>query len=273
MKRIDYLEIYVSNLPAAVRFYKNTFQFHPIAYSEQNDHSSVLIHHGSIRFVLTASKTSSSDVAHFILLHGEGVKDIAFITENVESQFELAIQKGHQAILAPTTYIINDELIQKATVSAFGEITHTFIQRQNENQYSLPFFSYNQPIAITKEAIFSIDHLAVCVHQGDLSYIINDYLETYGFIQSHEESIITTNSGMNSKVVQSRSGQIKIVFLEPLQGLKQSQIEEFLISFGGPGVQHIAFATNNIISAVKTIRDSGLEMLSIPDQYYEIQKK
>ena len=162
MKRIDYLEIYVSNLPAAVRFYKNTFQFHPIAYSEQNDHSSVLIHHGSIRFVLTASKTSSSDVAHFILLHGEGVKDIAFITENVESQFELAIQKGHQAILAPTTYIINDELIQKATVSAFGEITHTFIQRQNENQYSLPFFSYNQPIAITKEAIFSIDHLAVC---------------------------------------------------------------------------------------------------------------
>jgi len=243
-----------------------------MAYSEREDRSSVLIQHGPIRLILTSSKTPLSEVSQFIHLHGDGVKDIAFVTKDVTAQFELAIQKKHQAILAPTTYTINDQIMHIVTVSAFGDITHTFIHRQNENCYSLPFFNSVEQNPVTKSCFRAIDHLAVCVHKGDLSYWVNNYVETYGFIQSHEEYVVTAHSGMRSKVIQSSNGQIKIVFVEPVEGLKRSQVAEFLNYFGGPGVQHIAFATDDIVSAIKACRSFGLEMLSIPDQYYEAQK-
>ena len=268
MEKIDYIELYVSDLEKSVLFYKKTFQLTPIAYSEQEDYSSILVQQGSIRLVLTSAKKASSHVAQFIDIHGEGVKDIAFSTHQVEHYYRIAVQKGCRSILEPTSYQIGNEVIVKATISAFGSATHTFISRTSESSTNLPFF---EPIRLTQiqtTALNAIDHIAVCVNVGEVAYYVNQYIDTYGFKQSHEEQVITNHSGMKSKAVQSTNGHIKIVFVEPIVGLKTSQVAEFLQQFDGPGVQHIAFSTEDIVSSVKQLRASGLETLPIPNEYY-----
>lgn len=232
MKRIEHIELYVASLPLALDFYKRTFQCVPLAYLNQHDQSSILIQHGSIRLILTSSSKPSNRISRFIHLHGDGVKDIAFLTDNVVNQFELAIKSKVRPILEPTIYETTDGKIQKATVSAFGDISHTFIQRDIKNSVALPFYQpfANTP-AINPTLLEHIDHLAICVNRGDLAYWIEHYKTVYGFYLSHEESVITENSGMNSGVVQSPDGLIKIVFTEPVPGVKRSQIEEFLTFF------------------------------------------
>ena len=121
---------------------------------------------------------------------------------------------------------------------------------------------------IQTTSLNAIDHIAICVNIGDVAYYATQYIDTYGFKQSHEEQVITNHSGMKSKAIQSTNGHIKIVFVEPIAGLKTSQVAAFLQEFGGPGVQHIAFSTNNIVSSVKQLRSSGLETLPIPEEYY-----
>jgi len=272
MEEIDYIEIYVADLSRTLNFYIKQFKFYVIAYSAQQDHFSILIRQGEIYLILTSSQDTASDVWRFTQLHGDGVKDIAFLTNNVEAQFELAVHSGHQPILKPTTYTINNEIISKATVSSFGEITHTFIQRTSKTNPTLPFFEYIAASKAQKALFHKIDHVAICVNEGELSSWVNNYISTYAFSQVHEEYVITADSGMNSKVIQSANGQIKIVFVEPVNGRLHSQVTEFLKHFNGQGVQHIAFSTQDIISTVKSLRESGLEMLSIPARYYEIQK-
>lgn len=269
MEKIDYIEIYVSDLEKSAAFYKKIFQMLPIAYSDQEDYSSILIQQGSIRLMLTCAKKASSHVAQFINIHGEGVKDIAFSTPQVEQYYRRAIQKGCRSILEPTSYQIGNEVIFKATINSFGSTTHTFISRTSQNSTILPFFESQQGLTkIQTTALNTIDHIAICVNVGEVAYYANQYIDLYDFTQSHEEQVITTHSGMKSKAIQSTNGHVKIVFVEPIEGLKTSQVAEFLHQFGGPGVQHIAFSTNDIVSSIKQLRASGLETLPIPDEYY-----
>ncbi len=269
MEKIDYIELYVSDLEKSVAFYKKTFQLAPIAYSEQEDYSSILVQQGSIRLVLTSAKKASSHVALFIDIHGEGVKDIAFSTHQVEHYYRIAVQKGFRSILEPTFYQIGNEVIIKATVSTFGSTTHTFISRTSENSTTLPFFEPMELTQIQTTVLNAIDHIAISVNVDEVAYYANQYIDTYGFKKSHEEQVITNHSGMKSMAIQSTKGHIKIVFVEPIAGLKTSQVAEFLQQFCGPGVQHIAFSTNDIVSSVKQLRVSGLETLPIPDEYYD----
>lgn len=268
MEKIDYIEIYVSDLKRSVDFYKTIFQLHPIAYLDQETHSSILVQQGAIRLILTAAKQASGQVAQFVDIHGEGVKEIAFSTPQVEKYYQQALQNGRQSILAPTSYRVGSDIILKATVSSFGSITHSFISRTSKHSVALPFFKGNSFSSEQAGLLNSIDHVAVCVHAGDVSAYVDDYIGAYGFTQAHEEQVLTHHSGMKSKAVQSENGQIKIVFVEPVNGQKISQVAEFLQQFGGPGVQHIAFSTTDIVSAVKQLRESGLETLTIPDGYY-----
>ena len=273
LTKIDHMELYVADLESAIDFYKTMFNFVPVAYLKQNDQSSMLIQHGLIRLILTSSTCPESPVSQFIHLHGDGVKDIAFLTDNVEAQFELAIKNQAKPILQPMLYETMDQKILKATVSAFGDITHTFIQRDTPDHFSLPFFKALNSIPVTDGAMLQhIDHIAICVNQGDLAYWLKHYQTAYGFHLSHEEYVETEHSGMNSGVVQSPDGLIKIVFAEPIPGKNQSQIEEFLTYFNGNGVQHIAFSTNDILSTSRLLQNAGMQMLSIPDTYYSIQK-
>ena len=273
MKKIEYIELYVANLELALDFYKRIFQCIPLAYLNQNDQSSILIQHGSIRLMLTSSSNPRSLVSQFIHLHGDGVKDIAFHTDSVVDQFELAIKNKAKPVLEPAVYKTTDGEIIKATVSAFGDITHTFIQRDTIDSVTPPCFQELTDIAdINPTMLRYIDHLAICVKEGSLAYWVEHYKTAYGFTLSHEEYVVTENSGMNSAVVQSPNGLIKMVFAESVPGRKQSQIEEFLTCFKGEGVQHIAFSTQDILLASSTLQNAGMCMLSIPDEYYVIQK-
>ncbi|MDP3561618.1 MAG: 4-hydroxyphenylpyruvate dioxygenase [Legionellaceae bacterium] len=273
MIRIEHIELYVANLPLTLDFYKRTFQCIPLAYLKQNDQSSILIQHGSIRLILTSSSNPLSRISQFIHVHGDGIKDIAFLSDNVVNQFELAIKNKAKPVLEPMVYETMDGKILKATVSTFGDITHTFIQRDLINSVALPFYQqFPKTPDINRSMLGHIDHLAICVKQGDLAYWIEHYKTVYGFHLSHEESVVTEHSGMNSGVVQSADCSIKIVFTEPMPSVKRSQIEEFLTYFRGEGVQHIAFSTQDILSASQSLQTAGMQMLSIPDEYYVIQK-
>ncbi|MDP3706394.1 MAG: 4-hydroxyphenylpyruvate dioxygenase [Legionellaceae bacterium] len=274
MKKIEHIELYVANLPLALDFYKRTFQCIPLAYLNQNDRSSILIQNGLIRLILTSSSNPASHISQFIRLHGDGVKDIAFLTDSVLGQFELAISNKARPILKPAVYETKTGKILTAMVSAFGDITHTFIQRDTIDSIALPFFHLFTDVPDSNQSMMlgHIDHLAICVNQGDLAYWIEHYKIAYGFNLSHEEYVVTANSGMNSGVVQSPDGLIKLVFTEPVSGIKQSQIEEFLTCFRGEGVQHIAFSTQDILSTSRSLQNAGMHMLSIPDEYYAIQK-
>lgn len=273
MKKIDYIELYVVDLSSAISFYKNIFQCTPLASFKQNDQSSVLFQHGLIHLVLTSSTDPTSRISQFTHLHGNGVKDIAFLTDNVVAQFELAIRNKAKSILEPTRYETENGEILKATVSAFGDITHTFIQRNLADDFHLPFFHQLANAPRTDRTMFeNIDHITICVKQGDLAFWVEHYKTIYGFHLSHEEYVETKYSSMRSAVVQSPHGLIKIVLTEPAPGKKQSQIEEFLIYFKGEGIQHIAFLTNDILSTNHLLQNARIQMLPIPDEYYTIQK-
>lgn len=273
MEHIDYIELYIGNLSEAVQFYQTTFNFTPIAYLNQKDRSSILIQHSAIRFVLTTSNDPNSNISKFIYTHGDGVKDIAFITHNITQCLKSATQNGNQIISNLRTYGESAEQIMTATIQVFGDITHTFIQRKSKRNTLPPHFIpiQNKPITI-QHTLTHIDHLAICVHSKDFARWVSYYQNTCQFDVLHQEYIITPKSGMNSCALVSKNKHIKLVFVAPIDSTSPSQITTYLKAFNGPGIQHIAFSTPNIASAVHALSHTNLEFLSIPKTYYEIQK-
>ncbi|MDF1827141.1 MAG: 4-hydroxyphenylpyruvate dioxygenase [Legionellaceae bacterium] len=273
MEDIDYIEFYVGDLAETVHFYKTTFNFTPIAYLNHEDRSSILIQHGSIRFVLTTSSDPNSRISNFIHTHGDGVKDIAFLTHDIKSCLASAIQNGNHVISNLSTHGEGSEQIITATIGVFGDMTHTFIQRASTHSQKLPHFipMHHQPM--TTHATFTqIDHLAICVYSKDFSSWIRYYQDAYQFDILHQEYLMTPKSGMNSCALISKNKRIKLVFVTPIHATQPSQITTFLNAFQGPGIQHIAFLTQHIVSAVHALHETELDFLPIPKTYYKLQK-
>ncbi len=246
MDAIDHIELYVANLKKSLHFYQTHFNFRPIAYLNHKDASSILIQLNAIRLILTAPKHPESEVANFIRIHGDGVKNVAFLTSH---------------------YTQN-------VIQVFGDITHTFIPKTSKQSDLPPHFIpiQNQEDPPKKTALTHIDHLAICVYPEEFTYWISYYQNKYQFDVLHKEYLVTPQSGMNSCALVSKNKQIKLVFVTPIDANTPSQVTSYLEAFRGPGIQHIAFSTPSIISSVQMLRHTGLEFLAIPKSYYDIQK-
>jgi 4-hydroxyphenylpyruvate dioxygenase len=171
--------------------------------------------------------------------------------------------------MEPTTIEDKHGKIIKATVGTFGDTVHSFVQRENYNGTFFPTYSpINRRSPSSFNGLMSIDHIAVCLQDGDLDRWVSFYEEAFDFHQSHREDIATEYSAMNSKVVQSRDGRIKFPMMEPAHGKRKSQIQEYLKFYGGPGVQHVALLSDDIVKSVQTLRANGIEFLSTPESYY-----
>ncbi len=275
-RAIDYLEFYVGNAKQAAHFYRTAFGFTPIAYAGLEtgvrDRVSYVLQQRNVRIVLTSALTPDGPIAEHVRQHGDGVKDIAFnVTDTVET-FEAAVGNGAWPIMEPTVIEARDNLFVKAAIGAYGDTIHSFIQRDKRDGVFLPGYeTITNPPAVVETGLSAIDHVAISVEKGQLANWVSFYCDVLGFHESHEENVQTEYSAMNSKVVQNPTGLIKFPMMEPADGgRRKSQIEEYLNSYGGPGAQHIALLSGDIIETVRALRANGIEFLRAPDSYYEM---
>lgn len=276
LRGIDYVEFYVGNARQAAHFYRTAFGFTPVAYAGLEtgvrDRISFVMQQRNIRLVLTGALAPDSPIAEHVKLHGDGVKDIALEVDNVESAFAAAIARGATPLLEPTTIESKWGRVTKATIHAYGDTVHTFIQRDDYTGTFLPgYHKITDPAPAVPTGVAAIDHMVGNVELGKMDEWVAFYARVMGFSQLQQftdDDIATEYSALMSKVVQNGSGRIKFPINEPAEGRKKSQIDEYLDFYHGPGVQHIALITPDIIATVRQLRENGIQFLRTPDTYY-----
>ncbi len=278
LKGIDHVEFYVGNARQAAHFYRTALGFKPVAYAGLEtgvrDRTSYVLEQRSIRLVLTGALDPQGDVAEHVRLHGDGVKDIAFLVDDAAQAFEETVRRGAQPILEPTVIEGQKGHVIKATIAAYGDTAHSFIQRDAYHGTFFPkFHAIKKPAPSTPIGLAAIDHIVGNVELGRMDEWVDFYNQVLGFRQLQhfsDEDISTEYSALMSKVVQNGTGRIKFPINEPAEGKRKSQIDEYLQFYRGPGVQHLALLTDDIIATVRALRANGVDFLRTPDTYYEV---
>ncbi len=275
IKGIHHIELLVGNAKQAAYYYRKAFGFSQIAYSGletgNRNSTSYVLSQGSIRLILTTPLNSRNWISKHIKKHSDGVYDIAFHVDDVDYCFEKAIERGAQAVLKPHILKDSNGFAKRAAIHTYGNTIHSFISTNNYSGDFLPHFEKK----IYKEdsiGLHFIDHVVGNVEVGKMSQWADFYSNVLGFtniIHFTDKDISTKYSALMSKVMENDNGRIKFPINEPAQGVKKSQIEEFLDYYGGPGVQHIALLTDDIINTISRFREQGVEFLHVPDTYYE----
>lgn len=272
---ISHVEFYVGDAKQAAYYYREAFGFRPVAQAGPEtglaERRSVLLEQGVIRLLLTSPLTADSPVTAYVTRHGDGVKDIALRVPDVEGAFELAVSQGAAAVVEPYVEEQPDGRAVVATVAAFGDVVHSFVQHENDGQ--LPgrhLRSIGQcPDEPPEPCLRDVDHVAVCLPPGELDKTVTFYQQALGFDEAFEERVEFGDQAMESKVVRSKSGGVTLTLLEPDPRRKPGQIDGFLRAHGNAGVQHLAFGTPDIHAAVRAFTTQGVEFLTTPDRYYD----
>jgi 4-hydroxyphenylpyruvate dioxygenase len=272
---IDHVEFYVGNAYQAAHFYRALFGFRPVARAGLEtgvrDRLSIVMEQGDVRLVLTSGLQPDSPITRHVGLHGDGVKDVAFRVQDVESAFHTAVKRGARAVAEPQVHEDGEGRVVRATIGAPGDTVHTLVERHGYASSLFPGFEAIQdPPATTPTGIVEVDHVAVSMEQGQLDHWIAFYKDVLGFHQSHHEMVWTKHSAMNSKVVEDASGKIKFPIVEPAHNGGKSQVQEYLNFNHGAGAQHVAFLSHDIRASVRAIRNNGVRFLRIPGTYYEV---
>jgi len=273
----DYIELYVSNSKQAAYYYKSAFGFKSLAYAGLEtgvkDRESYVVEQDKIRLVFTTPLHSGSDIGRHIDAHGDGVKVNALWVEDATKAYDDAISRGAKSYMEPTTEEDKDGRVVRSGIYTYGEVVHVFVERKDYNGTFLPGYEPWTPrYEAEPTGLRYVDHMVGNVHLGDMNKWVNFYEEVMGFKQilSFDDNDISTEyTALMSKVMSNGNGRIKFPINEPAEGLKKSQVDEYLDFYEGAGVQHVAMATNNIIETVTALRDRGVEFLNIPETYYD----
>jgi 4-hydroxyphenylpyruvate dioxygenase len=272
----DYVEFYVGNAKQAAHFYKTAFGFQSFAYAGletgMKDRVSYVLKQDKIRLVLTTALHSDSPIGEHVKKHGDGVKVIALWVEDATSAWEETTKRGAVSFMEPTIEKDEHGEVVRSGIYTYGETVHIFVERKNYNGTFLPGFEkwesdYNpEPVGLK-----FIDHMVGNVGWGEMNTWVKWYEDVMGFVNFlsfDDKQIHTEYSALMSKVMSNGNGRIKFPINEPAVGKKRSQIEEYIDFYEGPGAQHIAVATDDIISTVRQLRARGVEFLSAPPQSY-----
>ena len=272
----DYVEFYVGNAKQAAHFYKTAFGFQSYAYAGletgMKDRVSYVLKQDKIRLVLTTALTSESPIGEHVKKHGDGVKIIALWVEDARSAYAETIKRGAKSYQEPVVSSdVNGEVVT-AGIYTYGETVHLFVERKNYSGDFLPgYVKWESNYNPTTVGLKFIDHMVGNVGWGEMNTWVKWYEEVMGFVNFlsfDDKQIHTEYSALMSKVMSNGNGRIKFPINEPAKAKKRSQIEEYLDFYEGPGVQHIAVATDNIIDTVSQLRARGIEFLSAPPQAY-----
>ena len=273
----DYVELYVGNAKQAAHFYKTAFGFQSEAYAGLEtglkDRVSYVLKQGKIRLVLTSPLIKGGEINCHIETHGDGVKVIALWVDDAAKSFEETTKRGAKPYMQPTQEEDENGSVVRSGIYTYGETIHIFVERKNYNGVFLPSYKkweshYNpKPVGLK-----FIDHMVGNVGWNEMKKWCDFYAEVMGFAQiiSFTDNDVSTDyTALMSKVMSNGNGRVKFPINEPAEGKKKSQIEEYLDFYNGAGVQHIAVATDDIVSTVSEMRDRGVEFLYVPEEYYD----
>ena len=274
----DYVELYVGNAKQAAHFYKTAFGFQSHAYKGLEtgckEYSSYVLKQDKIRLVLTTPLNSKSSINQHLTKHGDGVKVIALWVEDATKSWKETTSRGAKSFMEPVTEKDEFGEVVRSGIHTYGETVHIFVERKNYNGIFLPGYQklesdYNP----TSVGLKFIDHMVGNVGWGEMNQWVKWYEQVMGFVNFlsfDDKQIHTQYSALMSKVMSNGNGRIKFPINEPAKAAKKSQIEEYIDFYEGPGAQHIAVATDNIITTVKQLRERGVEFLSTPpEEYYK----
>ena len=274
----DYIEFYVSNSKQAAHFYKTAFGFQDLAYAGLEtgltDRESYVVVQDKIKLVLTSPLKSGTEIGKHIEAHGDGVKVVALWVPNATNAYNEAIKRGAKHYMAPVTEEDENGKVVRSGIYTYGETVHIFVERSEYSGVFLPGFrAWKSTYHPTHVGLQFVDHMVGNVELGAMMTWCNFYRDVLGFAQIvsfDDKDISTEYTALMSKVMSNGNGRIKFPINEPADGKKKSQIEEYLDFYEGPGVQHIAVATDDIIVTVRELISRGIEFLRVPDTYYDV---
>lgn len=273
----DYIEFYVGNAKQSALYYQAAFGYRLIAYkgpeTGSRDMVSYVLQQGKIRLVLSAALNPEHEIAKHVAEHGDGVKTIALWVNNAAESYKIALDRGAESAFEPTTLSDDNGTIKMAGIKTYGNTVHALVERSNYDGAFMPGFeARTSTYPVDDIGLKYVDHCVGNVELGDMNKWVKFYQDVLGFkllITFDDKDISTKYTALMSKVVSNGNGYIKFPINEPAQGLKKSQIEEYLDFYKGAGVQHIAVATDNIIETVSKLRSKGVDFLYVPEVYYD----
>ncbi len=273
----DYIEFYVGNAKQAAQYYRSAFGFQLQAYrgpeTGVRDRASYLVVQNKVRLVLTSAIGPDNAIADHVHRHGDGVRDIALWVDDAREAFRLAVERGARPVHEPEVLRDDHGEVIVAAIHTYGDTIHSLVQRSGYSGPFMPGFQavtsrYNPPPV----GLLHVDHCVGNVELGKMNSWVKFYEDVMGFrnlISFDDKDISTEYSSLMSKVVASGNDRIKFPINEPAAGKKKSQIDEYLEFYRGPGVQHLAIATDDIVATVSALRDRGVEFLRVPSTYYD----
>ena len=275
LRSIHHLEFWVGNAKQAEYFYRNAFGFSRFAYAGPEtglrDRASYALRQGKIVFVLTTPIRPEGPIAEHIARHGDGVRDIAFEVEDAEDSFLGATARGAAPVLGPERRSDASGSIQVSAVQTYGETIHSFLEKKDYSGVFLPGFVPSD-VPGQDVGLLAIDHVVGNVELGKMDHWVSYYERVFGFtrfMSFDDKDISTEYSALMSKVMSNGNGKIKFPINEPAAGKRKSQIEEYLDFYEGPGVQHIALLTGDILHTVSELKRRGVDFLMVPGSYYD----
>ncbi|MBL7821598.1 MAG: 4-hydroxyphenylpyruvate dioxygenase [Saprospiraceae bacterium] len=276
----DYVELYVGNAKQAAHFYKTALGFQELAYAGLEtglkDRTSYVLQQGKIRLVLTTPLTRDSEIAQHVREHGDGVKVIALWVQDAYKAYEETVKRGAVPYLNPMESKDADGTVRMSGIHTYGDTVHLFIQRSGYRGLFLPgYVKWETDYRPAPVGLKYIDHMVGNVGLGEMNVWSKFYAEVMGFynmITFDDKDISTDFTALMSKVMTNGNGYIKFPINEPAPGKKKSQVQEYLDFYYGPGCQHIAVATDDIVFTISEMKKRGIEFLYVPGSYYDTVK-
>ncbi|MDB5028170.1 MAG: hppD [Candidatus Eremiobacteraeota bacterium] len=274
----DHLELWVGNAKQAAHYYCTAFGFEPLAYAGPETglrgRSSYVIRSNALTLVLTSALSPDDAVADHVKRHGDGVRDVALRTTGAREAYTDALAGGAHGLAEPVAAEDAGGGVVTARIGTYGDTVHTLVERAAYRGVWLPGYRPWSAVMPTahRAGLVRIDHCVGNVGWHEMDRWCDYYAKALGFSQLigfDDKDISTEYTALRSKVMQSATGKVKMPINEPAEGLKRSQIEEYLDYYGGPGIQHVAIATDDIVATVRALRGNGVELLETPDSYYD----
>jgi 4-hydroxyphenylpyruvate dioxygenase len=282
LKGTDHVEFYVGNARQAAHFYRTAFGMTLVAYAGPEtglrDRASYVVQQGKVRFVLTTPLRRGNPIADHVAAHGDGVRSIALWVDDARRAWRETTRRGAVSVAEPYEIADDHGRAVLASIRTYGDTIHTFVERIDYNGSFLPGFRrVDNDLLARPVGLLHIDHMVGNVGWHEMDHWVDFYASVMGFnLYQHfdDKDISTEYSALMSKVMSNGNGYVKFPINEPATGKRKSQVEEYLDFYAGPGVQHIALATNDILHTVTRMHEQGVDFLRVPHTYYtELQSR
>lgn len=272
----DHIEFFVGNALQACYYYHRGFGFEVVGYrgleTGEKDTCSYVLKQNNVHIVLTSAFKPEHPIAQHVHQHGDGVKTIGLRVRDARKVWETAVKRGAKSFAEPTVHEDENGRFVSASVHTYGDTIHTFVERQQFNGTFAPGFKRMRRRKSDGVGLTYVDHVVGNVEVDRMEHWVDFYKQIFGFYVYQyfdAKDISTQYSALVSKVMANKSGTVKLPINEPAEGMRRSQIQEYLDYYLAPGVQHIAIGTKDIISTVAQLQDRGVEFLKVPQSYYD----